>query len=565
MPEDSVQGQQRVASHLQWDEPPSYRFEDVRGLEAKKDRLRETVIANAENGDFEAFSTTSAAVFGDEKGGRRRLVQALVGELADCGLDVARAKSLSFGGYTCSECLFYIIEELSQSEPAVLLLECFADLDCSEVPFHEIGQAIESFREEGKEIAIVADLPTGSIYRGDVAELFRAFDVRISLGPPDLERRYAILEDEFDMAERAGAIAVDDSFDTYRLARQADGFGEAELQTVVRRVAQRKRACVSAGSTSKVGTAEALEVLERIDDERIESARAATAVEDIDSGDVSFDDVGGLSTAKERLSELLETPQQWSDAYDEFGLSTTGGILLHGPPGNGKTLLARAVANEFDRTFMSVSAPKLVNEYGHGVESSLQKIFKQAERNAPTVVFFDEFDSIAPERGDQPRKDDATSTLLTELDGIARTDGITVVAATNRPEVLDDAVLRPGRFEYLIPVSKPDAEETAEIFDIHTRELPLAGDVTPEWFVSTVEKQPSGAEIRSICEKAAVTRLERSPDESTISDILVRRSDFDRAVETVLKSRDYLRSLSEKDSAEAIPDGVSKDNQQNAD
>lgn len=518
------------------EEPPELQFDDIHGLAEQKRRLEQTLIATAENDWFGSYATSSAVIYGRTGTGRRRFVNATVGELTDRGYNFVRVNSLNWQRMTIPEFLASVLEQVTEYEPLVLLLDCFADFDRS-APFHEITEALRSYRTDGRQILLLANVPDSCLCSREVGEMFRAFDLSVELAEPQLDRRRQIIAAEFAQAREADLIRYDDSFDFQTLAVETEGFGVPELQTLVRRAVQQARTSNSSQSPPSVSTQRTLALIKQVDTERISTVRARASIENIESTAVDFDDVGGMTEVKDRIQEVFELPLVWDDAFEAFDLQSHGGILLHGPPGNGKTLLARAVANEVDRTFISIAAPNLKNKFGAGVENRLRSVFEKAERNAPSVVFFDEFDAIGHHRGEEEGKDQVTSTLLTELDGISRRGDIAVIAATNRLEVIDDALLRPGRFEFMFSVTPPGESEQREIFDIHTESLPLEESVTANWFVNRVDWEPSGADIAAVCEHALTRALDRTDNDADVDDVVVTRGDFNRAFDAFQRCR----------------------------
>ncbi len=193
-----------------------------------------------------------------------------------------------------------------------------------------------------------------------------------------------------------------------------------------------------------------------------------------------------------------------------MGIRPPRGILLFGPPGCGKTLLAKAVATESEANFLSIKGPEVMSKWVGESEKAIRELFRKARQAAPAVVFIDEIDSIAPRRGmgygDSRVTERVVSQLLTEMDGLERLEGVVVIAATNRPDILDPALLRPGRFDRLILVPPPDEKGRLEILKVHTRHMPLAPDVNLEELAKKTEGY-SGADIEALCREAAMMAL----------------------------------------------------------
>ncbi|MEM2724887.1 MAG: AAA family ATPase, partial [Candidatus Nezhaarchaeales archaeon] len=225
---------------------------------------------------------------------------------------------------------------------------------------------------------------------------------------------------------------------------------------------------------------------------------------------VRWSDIGGLEEAKQALKEAVEWPLKYPEIFEKANIKPPRGILLYGPPGTGKTLLAKAVATESEANFVSIKGPEIFSKWVGESERAIREIFRKARQAAPCIVFIDEIDAIAPRRGgdigDAHVTDRVVNQLLTELDGIEELRGVVVIAATNRPDIVDPALLRPGRFDRLIYVPPPDAKAREEIFKIHLRGKPLGADVNIQKLVSLTEGY-TGADIAALCNTAAMIAL----------------------------------------------------------
>jgi len=208
----------------------------------------------------------------------------------------------------------------------------------------------------------------------------------------------------------------------------------------------------------------------------------------------------------------VEWPLKNPDIFKRMGIRPPKGILLYGPPGCGKTLLARAVATESEANFITIKGPEVFSKWVGESEKAIREVFRKARMAAPAVIFFDEFDSLVPRRGmgyaDSGVTERVISQLLTEMDGIITLEDVVVVAATNRPDIVDPAILRPGRYDRLIYVPEPDQKARLEIFKIYTKDMPLTKDVDLSQ-LATMTKNYSGADIEALCREAALNALRR--------------------------------------------------------
>lgn len=225
-------------------------------------------------------------------------------------------------------------------------------------------------------------------------------------------------------------------------------------------------------------------------------------------GDVHYEDIGGLDDAKQKIREMVELPIRYPELFERLGIEPPKGVLLFGPPGTGKTLLAKAVANESDANFISISGPELVSKFVGESEEKLREIFKNANEKAPTIIFMDEIDAIAPKREESTNEVERrmVSQLLTLMDGMGQRGQVIVVAATNRPEAIDQALRRPGRFDREIEIGVPNRNARKEILQIHTRNMPLAKGVNIDELADTTHGY-TGADLNALVREAAMATL----------------------------------------------------------
>ena len=229
----------------------------------------------------------------------------------------------------------------------------------------------------------------------------------------------------------------------------------------------------------------------------------------VEVSETTWDDIGGLEKTKDLLTEGVEWPLRYPEVYANVKAEPPRGVLLSGPPGSGKTLIARALANQCEASFISIKGPELLSKWVGEAEKGIREVFRHAKQAVPCIVFFDEIDSLAPRRsGDIDRNfsNGVIAQLLTEMDGIEGREGVIVLGATNRPELIDPALLRPGRFDLVVELEYPDEEERQAIFAVHTRGKAIAPDVTVEELASLTPGR-SGADIEAICRRAALLAL----------------------------------------------------------
>jgi transitional endoplasmic reticulum ATPase len=252
---------------------------------------------------------------------------------------------------------------------------------------------------------------------------------------------------------------------------------------------------------------------------------------------VRWDDVGGLEPIKSALKEAIAWPLSQPLLFEQIGLQPPRGILLYGPPGNGKTLLVKALASQSNLNFISVKGPELLSKYVGESEQGVRELFARARHAAPCIVFLDEVDALAPKRGfdgRSPVTDRVVSQLLTELDGVEVLKDVWVIAATNRPDMLDDALLRPGRLDFRLEVPRPDRASRAAILAVHLRKKPIDDRVDLS-VLSELTEGLSAAEVRFVCDRAAMNAIRRvfpatSGGVVEIGSLRIEQRDFDDAL-----------------------------------
>ncbi|MEM3041636.1 MAG: AAA family ATPase, partial [Nitrososphaerota archaeon] len=225
---------------------------------------------------------------------------------------------------------------------------------------------------------------------------------------------------------------------------------------------------------------------------------------------ITYEDIGGLGDAIQKVREMIELPLKHPEIFQRLGIEPPKGVLLHGPPGCGKTLLAKAVSNESNANFLVINGPEIVSKFYGQSEEQLREIFKKARENAPSIIFIDEIDAIAPKReevtGEVERR--IVSQLLTLMDGLESRGQVVVIAATNRPNAVDPALRRPGRFDREIEISVPDRNGRLEILQIHSRQMPLSKNVNLEEIANETHGFV-GADLAALCREAAMKTLRR--------------------------------------------------------
>ena len=414
-----------------------------------------------------------------------------------------------------------IFEQAKKNAPAIIFID---EIDAIAPKRDEVMGEVER-----RVVAQLLALMDGLESRGDVIVIAATnrpnaldpalrrpgrFDREIEIPLPDKQGRLEILQ----IHTRGMPLA--DDVDLGKLAEITHGYTGADIAALVREAALNalRRYLPEIDLESDTIPVEVLEKMEvRMEDfiaaykEIVPSGLREIYVE---VPEVSWNDIGGLEEVKQELRRTVEWPMKYPEVFKRLGIKPPRGILLFGPPGTGKTLLAKAVATESGANFIAVRGPEILSKWVGESEKAIREIFRKARLYAPAVIFFDEIDAIAPARGyasDTRVTERIVSQLLTEMDGIYRLDNVVIIAATNRPDILDPALLRPGRFDKLIYVPPPDLNGRLEILKIHTRNMPLAEDVDLYELARRTEGY-SGADLEALVREAAMRALKESLD-----------------------------------------------------
>jgi transitional endoplasmic reticulum ATPase len=521
---------------------PRTTYEDLGGLEEEIQRIREMVELPMQHPEI--FQTLGidppkgVLLLGPPGCGKTLLARAVANE-SDANFFSINGPEIISKFYGESEArLREIFQQAHQNAPSIILID---ELDSIAPKREEVTGEVER-----RVVAQLLALMDGLAGRGNVIVIGATnrpnaldsalrrpgrFDREIEIGIPDKRGRHEILL----IHSRGMPLARD--VDLKVLAERTHGYTGADLAALCRETAMKAlhKYLPEINLEEERIPPSVLEKMEvRMDDfmnafkEITPTAMREVAVE---VPVVHWDEVGGLEEVKEKLKEAVEWPLKNPEIFTRMGIRPPKGILLVGPPGCGKTLLARAVATESEANFITIKGPEVFSKWVGESEKAIREVFRKARMAAPAVIFFDEFDSLVPRRGmgyaDSGVSERVISQLLTEMDGIISLEDVVIIAATNRPNIVDPAVLRPGRFDRLIYVSEPDEKARLEIFKLYTKSMPLATDVDIAHLANT-SKSYSGADIDALCREAAMHALRRDVNSKEVT-----LADFQKATEKI--------------------------------
>ena len=539
-------------------EVPDVTYEDIGGLNEELEQVREMIELPLRHPElFEQLGIEppkGVLLHGPPGTGKTMIAKAVANEV-DAHFETVSGPEIMSKYYGESEeQLREIFEEAEENAPTIIFID---EIDSIAPSRDEVSGEVER-----RVVAQLLSLMDGLEARGDVIVIAATnrvdavdnalrrggrFDREIEIGVPDRDGRLEILQ------IHSRSMPLSEDVELGEFADQTYGFVGADIASLTKESAMSalRRVRPRIDIEEEEIPAEVLDDLEvRVDDfEEAMSAVEPSAMREVfvEVPDVTYDDVGGLEEVKQELVEAVEWPLQYPQVFEELNTEPAKGILMYGPPGTGKTLLAKAVANASDSNFISVKGPELLNKYVGESEKGVREVFKKARQNSPTIIFFDEIDSIAPERGgsmDTQVTERVVSQLLTELDGIEELKDVKVIAATNRPDRIDNALLRPGRLDSLVEVPIPDEEARREILRIHTRGSPLADGVDLNETAGETEGY-TGSDLEALARVASMNAMRGfiesvEPDEidASVGNVRITEEDFEKALDKVKASLD---------------------------
>ncbi|MEM1515111.1 MAG: CDC48 family AAA ATPase [Candidatus Bathyarchaeia archaeon] len=536
-------------------EVPRVTYEDIGGLKEEIRKIREMVELPLKYPElFERLGIEApkgVLLYGPPGTGKTLLAKAVANETNAAFFSISGPEVMSKYYGESEERLREIFRQAEENAPSIIFID---EIDAIAPKREEVTGEVEK-----RVVAQLLALMDGLKPRGRVVVIGATnrpnaldpalrrpgrFDREIEIGVPNKQGRLEILQ----IHTRNMPLA--DDIDLEKIASITHGFVGADLAALCKEAAMRalrrilpeidfEKDTIPAEILNKI-TVTINDFMEALKDVEPSAMREVL----VEVPNVRWSDIGGLHDVKIELQEAVEWPLKYPELFEHMDAKPPKGILLYGPPGTGKTLLAKAVATESEANFISIKGPEIMSKWVGESEKAIREVFRRAKQAAPSIIFFDEIDAIAPVRGsgygDSHVTERVISQLLTEMDGIEELRGVVVLAATNRPDILDPALLRPGRFDKLLCVPLPDYESRKEIVKLHLRKKPLAEDVDIEDLARKTEGY-TGADLAAICNTAVMLAIRehimsnKTPDEAkkSLDELKVYRRHIEEALNRV--------------------------------
>ncbi|MDZ7687503.1 MAG: CDC48 family AAA ATPase [Halobacteriales archaeon] len=504
-------------------------YEDIGGLEEEIQRVREMVELPMKHPQiFQRLGIEpprGVLLHGPPGTGKTLMAKAVANETGAEFFSIAGPEIISKYYGESEQQLRDIFDEARDESPSIIFID---ELDSiapkreevtGEVERRVVAQLLtmmDGLEERGQVIVIAATNRVDSV--DPALRRPGRFDREIEIGVPDVEDR----EEIFNIHTRGMPLADDVNIE--KLSNETHGFVGADIASLAKEGAMKalRRYLPEIDLDSEDIPPEMIDRMVVNEDDFKQALREVepSAMREVlvELPQVTWNDVGGLKDERQEVEEAIEWPLSSPEKFKRMGVEPPKGVLLYGPPGTGKTLMAKAVANETGANFISIRGPQLLSKWVGESEKAIRQTFRKARQVAPCVIFFDELDSLAPSRsgsGESRVSERVVNQLLTELDGLEELEDVMVVAATNRPDMIDPALIRSGRFDRLVLLGAPDEEERREILKIHTRDVPLDENVNLEE-VAEITEGYVGSDLETIAREAALIALREDEEADTV-------------------------------------------------
>ncbi|MEF8826977.1 MAG: CDC48 family AAA ATPase, partial [Halapricum sp.] len=501
-------------------------YEDIGGLKNEIQRVREMVELPMKHPQiFKKLGIEppqGVLLHGPPGTGKTLLAKAVANETSASFFSIAGPEIISKYYGESEQQLREIFEDATEESPSIIFID---ELDSiapkredvtGEVERRVVAQLLtmmDGLESRGQVVVIAATNRVDSV--DPALRRPGRFDREIEIGVPDEVGRKEILQ------IHTRGMPLSDDVELSRLADETHGFVGADIESLTKEAAMKAlRRYLPEIDLDEEDIPPSLidrMIIKREDFRGALNEVSPSAMREVlvELPKINWDHVGGLEDAKDQVKESVEWPMNKPEKFERMGVQPPAGVLLYGPPGTGKTLMAKAVANETDANFISVRGPQLLSKWVGESEKAIRQTFKKARQVAPTVVFFDELDSLAPGRGGQSSGSNVServvNQLLTEMDGLEEMEDVMVIGATNRPDMIDPALIRSGRFDRLINIGEPDVDGREQILKIHTDDTPLSPDVSLRELAEITEGYV-GSDLESIAREAAIEALREDDD-----------------------------------------------------
>ena len=528
---------------------PRITYDELGGLKSEVQKIREMVELPMRHPElFEKIGVEApkgVLLYGPPGTGKTLLAKAVAGETNAHFISISGPEIMGKHYGESEEKIREIFTQAEENSPSIVFID---EIDSIAPKRDEVSGELEK-----RIVSQLLTLMDGMKSRGNVVVIAATnrpdsidpalrrpgrFDREIEIGIPDDEGRFDIL------SIHTRGMPIDGKVDLKQISKTTHGFVGADLEILSKEAAMKslRRILPEIDYDEEKISSEILEKIQITSDDFRDALKevspSALREVQVQVPNVSWDDVGGLENLKEELKEAVEWPIKYKDAYDYVNVESPKGILLDGPPGTGKTLIAKALAKMTDSNFISIKGPELLSKWVGESERGIREIFRKARQASPCIIFLDEVDALVPRRGSGDSNSHVTenvvSQILTEIDGLEELNNVLIIAATNRLDIVDEAFLRPGRFDRIIKVPNPDEKGRQHIFEIHTKNKPLTSDVKISEIVKLTDNF-SGAEIAAVTNRAAIAALRRyvSGKSKNVKEIRITQQDLIDAVDKV--------------------------------
>ena len=532
---------------------PRITYDELGGLKNEVQKIREMVELPMRHPElFEKIGVEApkgVLLYGPPGTGKTLLAKAVAGETNAHFISISGPEIMGKHYGESEERIREIFTQAEENSPSIVFID---EIDSIAPKRDEVSGELEK-----RIVSQLLTLMDGMKSRGNVVVIAATnrpdsidpalrrpgrFDREIEIGIPDDEGRFDIL------SIHTRGMPIDEKVDLKQISKTTHGFVGADLEILSKEAAMKslRRILPEIDYDEEKISSEILEKIQITSDDFRDALKevspSALREVQVQVPNVSWNDVGGLENLKEELKEAVEWPIKYKDAYDYVNVKSPKGILLDGPPGTGKTLIAKALAKMTDSNFISIKGPELLSKWVGESEKGIREIFRKARQAAPCIIFLDEVDALVPRRGSGGSNSHVTenvvSQILTEIDGLEELNNVLIIAATNRLDIVDEAFLRPGRFDRIIKVPNPDEKGRQHIFEIHTKSKPLASDAKISEIVKLTDNF-SGAEIAAVANRAAIAALRRyvSGKSKNVKEIKITQQDLIDAVDKVKPRR----------------------------